>query len=147
MGTSRRQVLSFGTALSVASVSGCAGLFSAPSYLTVVFLNFHERLHHLDIEIFRADADEYRDALVLSKRYQLQAPPEGDAAYEHVEEDILESDKYVVQVYLETAPTVRGTYHFYPALEGDAERDDRLFVEIHTESGGSEPYVAFQQDH
>ncbi|WP_276256331.1 hypothetical protein [Halomontanus rarus] len=101
----------------------------------------------MNIDIFRTEADKYREAIILRERYDLSTPPEDDAAYQHIEEEILESDKYIVRVDLETAPATRATYPFYPALKGDDERTDTLFIEIRTELDGSVPYIEFKQNY
>ncbi|WP_083866011.1 hypothetical protein [Natrinema gari] len=130
----------------MAALSGCSRLSSEPSYLSLTLLNFDSQEHELILEILRADADDYVDAVVVKDQYKLSAPPVDRVASKRVEDEILESDTYIVNVGLEESPATTDTYHFYPALQDDDERNDRLFIEIRTERDSSELYFDFQQN-
>ncbi|WP_126661413.1 hypothetical protein [Haloterrigena salifodinae] len=147
MAVSRRTCLALGGGGGLAALSGCLDFGSETPQLSLTLLNFDSERHEIDVEVFLADAEEYTDAVVLRERYELSPPPEGAVAAERTDDDALESDTYVVDVAVSTAPAVSDTYHFYPALVDDDDRTDRLFIELRTDPDSGDRYIDFQQNH
>lgn len=145
--SSRREALALATGASVATLSGCTRLLSdpSPSPLSVVLLNFDSERHTVNVELLRADADRYSDAIVLRERYDLETPPEDDAAYRHREPESFENERYVVRADLEDAPATRATYQYYPGCP-NGDDADVLYVEVRTERERDDRYIEFKQN-
>lgn len=145
---SRRRILGLAGSASVGLLSGCADFGSATNSLTLELLNFDSEPHTVVVELLQADADEYSEAAVLREQYDLETPPEDEdrIAYQHVEEDRIESDRYLVRVHLETAPATRETYQYYPDCESNEDLSDRLYIEVRTERESDDRYIEFKQN-
>ncbi|QCS43471.1 hypothetical protein [Natrinema versiforme] len=142
---SRRDALALGCGAGVTAISGCTGLLSDSSRLSLIALNFDSEPHAMTVELLRADADRYSEAVELRERYELEAPPDGDAAYEHREPDTLENERYVVRADLQDLPATRATYQYYPGCPDGDESDD-LYVEVRTEPESDDRYIEFTQN-
>ena len=145
---SRRRALALGGCLTAIPVSGCTSVLSDPEYLSLELLNFDSKPHTIAVELLRVDADEHSDAAVLRERYELETPPEDvdRVASRHREDEILESDKYLVRVHLADAPATRATYHYYPDCGAAGDVSDELYIEVRTDREGTERYIDFQQN-
>lgn len=145
---SRREALALGGCVSAGALAGCAGFGSDTEYLTFELLNFDSEPHEVAVEALRADADEHSEAAVLRERYDLETPPEAEdrVASQQLEEDVLESDRYLVRVHLEDAPATRESYQYYPDCASVDDTSDRLFIEVRTERESEELYIEFKQN-
>ncbi|ELY94333.1 hypothetical protein C482_18532 [Natrialba chahannaoensis JCM 10990] len=142
---SRRQTLALGATLSTTALAGCTVLRSDPEYLTLNFLNFDSDPNTFAVEILQADTDQHSDAVVLREQYELETPPEDRVADQHTEEDLLESDRYLVRVHLDNAPATRATYQYYPDCGASETASDELFIEVRAERETSDRYIEFKQ--
>ncbi|ELY91144.1 hypothetical protein [Natrinema altunense] len=143
---SRRGVLALGGWTSTAVLAGCSGFGTETERLTLELLNFDSEPHTVAVELRRTDADEYSEAVVFRDRFELETPPEDDAASQHREPDVIESDEYQVRVHLEDAPATRETYRYYPDCADHEGAADRLLVEVRAERESGDRYLQFQQN-
>ena len=145
---SRREAFLLAGSLGTVSLAGCTG-FLSDDYLGLFLSNFQDREHELTVELFHPDADEYSEAIAYRGRFELsphsdEEGPESD--HQVLEEDIAESEPYIVSAELSTAPVASRTYRFYPSVTGDEERDDLLSIDIRTDHENSATYLSISQN-
>ena len=127
---SRRAVLRNGLAgLSVGiGTAGCSTLgLGGPPDLSLVLLNFTEETRYVYVHLLRADQRNRGDAVELTEEYEV--PPTLSNG-ETVDENVVETDRYLVRVKLSPTSGVSDHYHFFPEdCTGNGEPPEELYIE------------------
>ncbi|NGM70210.1 hypothetical protein G6M89_14530 [Natronolimnobius sp. AArcel1] len=120
-------------------------MLSETNFLSLTVVNFTDNSHEVAIEVLYRDASTYQESVAIATSYELPAPDD-DVSTSVEEDQLLETDRFIVNVELKANPAVSDSYYFYPALEDD-DQDDHLFVEIRTQPESDALYIDFDQSH
>ncbi|MFT4891288.1 MAG: hypothetical protein ACI9YT_002215 [Halobacteriales archaeon] len=118
----RRRAFLLGSSGTVASLAGCADVFSTSTPTVDLNLpNYTAEPQPLKLELLRTDRDDHGDALAFAREFELPAPPEDEPAGVVREPDVVQHRRYLVTVLPKFGRGQWHHHHFYPGEDATAE--------------------------
>ncbi|WP_144900802.1 hypothetical protein [Halobellus captivus] len=114
----RRRAFVFGTVPLCTGISGCLGLFSDPSMLSLTVFNHTESQYTIEVTFLASDENSSRrEARVFSERIDVE--PDDQT----VREDVAEVQPYIIEYGLyknNSTLTDQDHVHYYPGEEDES---------------------------
>ena len=138
----RRELLVLSGATVVTGLAGC----QAPSVaqtprVDIELYNYTAEEQPVRIRVLRTDRDEYSEAEVFARNFEVPAPPDGESAGTLVEHDIAERRPYLLRVQPKFGNGQWYHHHYYP---GESSTDEDVFdIRLYREEEGGAVYPRF----
>lgn len=140
----RREMLLLSGSIATTGLAGCqAPLVSESPRIDIELYNYTSDRQPVQIRILRTDRDEYSDAEVFAREFDVPAPSAGASAGTLKEDDVVERRPYLLRVRPKYGNGQWYHHHYYPG-ESTTEKDDSHFdVRLYREEESGDVYPRF----
>lgn len=141
--TRREMVLLSGSAVTV-GLAGCqAPLASETPRIDLELRNYTDTEQPVRFRVLRTDREQYANAEVFSRQFEVPAPDAGESAGTLVERDIVERRAYILRVQPKFGNGQWYLHHFYPR-ESTSDGDGGSFdIRLYREEESGDVYPRF----
>ena len=140
----RRRAFLLGSSGTVASLAGCADVFSTGTpTVDLVLANYTAETQPLKLELLRTDRDDHADALAFARRFELPPSPQDEPAGVVREPDAVQRRRYLVRVLPKFGRGQWHHHHFYPGEDATDPDSEEVFVALYRDAETENLYVRF----
>lgn len=125
----RREILVASGTVVTAGLSGCqTPLFSETASIDIELFNYTADPQQVQIQVLRTDRDEYGEAEVFSRNFEVPAPAEDESAGTVREENIVERRPYLLRARPKNGNGQWHHHHYY--LSGSTTDEDSAYFDV-----------------
>lgn len=140
----RRRTFLLGSGGAVASLAGCADVFSASTPMVDLDLaNYTAETQPLKLELLRTDRDDHGGALAFAREFELPPPSEDESAGVVREPDVVQRRRYLVRVLPKFGRGQWHHHHFYPGEDATDPDSEEIFVALYRDEETENLYFRF----
>lgn len=144
MSPTRRDALRLTGCAVTAALSGCqVPLLSDQHRVDLRLFNYTADPQQVKIEFLRTDRQEYNDANVFSREYEVPSPPEDESAGTLMDEDIVDRRPYILRAQPHYGNGQWHHYHYFPGESTSGPEHAYVAVRLYRRENGDAVYPRF----
>lgn len=143
MSPTRREIILLSGSAVTAGLAGCQAPLRAHSpQFDLELANYTDQEQPLRIRVLRADSEEYNEAEVFAREFEVPPPEAGESAGTLVERDIVERRPYILRVQPKFGNGQWYHHHYFPR-ESTTDDAGSFDIRLYREEESGDVYPRF----